>query len=117
MTSPIDPPLPPIPAPPLFDTIDTMLRSHFGLPPVTHTPPAFPLREKFPGVDFVRVSGHWNEEGAPFANYLCAIIPEDAPDDLHEALVARDDVFYVFGDGESILRKHCDFTITEATLI
>ena len=106
------------PAPPLFDTIDAMLRSHFGLPPVTHTPPVFPLREQFPGVDFVRVTGYWNTlSRSRFTDHLCAIIPEDAPDGVWEELAARDDVFHLFNDGEAIVGKHYDFTITEATLI
>lgn len=104
--------------PDLFAQVDTMLRSHFGLPPVRTPPPSAPSLPSLAGVRFCRITGYWNTIArTPFADRLCAIIPNPCEDGVFEDLVNRDDVFHVFDEGEDIVGVRYDFTVTHVEML
>lgn len=64
---------------------------------------------------FKTVIGYWNDRESEDDTFCVgvAIVPSNTPEDAADALLDREDVFFVFTEDETLLANHGDFTLTE----
>lgn len=64
---------------------------------------------------FKTVLGYWNDRENQDDTFCIgvAIVPSNTPDETADALLDRDDVFFVFTEEETLLTNHGEFTLIE----